>query len=51
MDECTEGSAGGGRWHCGRADLGSVPLLVPQQRPGEGCVTWVCNIYRNGINA
>lgn len=44
MDEHTEGSAGGGRWHCGWAYLGSVPMLVPEQRPGEGCVMWVCNV-------
>lgn len=44
MDERTERSAGGGRGHCGWADLGSIPLLLPKQRPGEGCVTWVCNI-------
>lgn len=38
MDERSKGSAGGGVWHRSRADPGSVSTLVPQQRPGEGCV-------------
>lgn len=40
MDEHIEGSAGGGGRGHSWADPGSVLVLLPQQRPGEGVVQY-----------